>query len=280
MDGLNLSGQLYWVAVTLYALAAVVFLVALFWRREDWLWNATRLVGITLLPHGAAILLRWAAVGHGPYINRYEVFSSDVWVGIAMFLAFQFRFPRLRAIGAAILPLSFLLMGLGALSTAEPEPLAPSLHSYWLVIHVSFAKLAFGSILVAFGVGVAYLLKERAQRSGTENHFYGRLPGLSRMDELGYRFTGVGFAFLAIMIISGSIWANDAWGNYWSWDAIETWSLVTWLFYGINLHLRTTYRWNGTRGSWLSVATLAVTIIAFFGVAYVARGAHVEYLVK
>lgn len=280
MDTLSISGWLYWVGVTLYALAAVLYLIGLIWRRGGLVDRATWLVAGTLVPHGLSILLRWNAIGHGPYVNRYEVFSSDVWVGLAVFLAFQWRFSRLRAAGAGIMPLAFLLMGLGALSTAEPEPLAPTLRSYWLVIHVSFAKLAFGSILTAFGVALVYLLKQRAERMGALNHFYENLPSLARMDEQTYRFTGLGFVFLAIMIASGSIWANDAWGNYWSWDAIETWSLVTWLFYGINLHLRSTYRWTGERAAWLSVATLAATIIAFFGVAYVARGAHVEYLVK
>lgn len=280
MDALSFSAQLYWASVTLYAISTVMYLVALFWRRADLATKATWLVAGTLLPHGAAILLRWGAVGHGPYINRYEVFSSDVWVGLAVFLAFQLRFPRLRVAGVAIMPLSFLFMGLGALSTADPEPLAPSLRSYWLVIHVGFAKLAFGSILVAFGLAVIYLLKERAQHRGTANHFYEWLPGLARMDELSYRFTGLGFVFIAIMVISGSIWANEAWGNYWSWDPLETWSLVAWLFYGINLHLRTTYRWNGSRAAWLTMATLVITIIAFFGVAYVAKSIHVEYLVK
>lgn len=280
MDPLSLSAQLYWLAVVLYAISTVVYLVGLFWRREDLITRATSLVGGTLLPHGAAILLRWAAIGHGPYINRYEVFSSDVWVGLAIFLAFQYRFPRLRVAGAAIMPVSFLLMGLGALSTAEPEPLAPSLKSTWLVIHVGFAKLAFGSVLIAFGVAVAYLLRQRAERLGTINHFYGRLPGMARMDELNYRFTGLGFICLAIMIMSGSIWANDAWGNYWSWDAIETWSLATWLFYGVNLHLRTTYRWQGDRAAWLAIVTFAAMVIAFKGLAYVAPGAHVGYLAK
>ncbi|TAK36648.1 MAG: c-type cytochrome biogenesis protein CcsB [Chloroflexota bacterium] len=280
MDPLNLSAYLYWAAVTLYAIATAAFMVGLFWRRHDVIVWTTWLVAGALLPHGAAILLRWIIVGHGPYINRYEVLSSDVWVGLAAFLALQLRFPRLRLVGAAIAPIALLLMGISALSTADVEPLPPSLRSYWLVIHVGFAKLAFGNILLAFGLGVLFLLKERSQRTRANHHFYERLPVLARMDELSYRFTGLGFVFLAVMIMSGSIWANDAWGNYWSWDAIETWSLATWLFYGINLHLRATYRWRGPRAAWLTIATFAFMAITLKGVAYITPGAHVEYLAK
>ncbi|MBI2887237.1 MAG: cytochrome c biogenesis protein CcsA [Chloroflexi bacterium] len=280
MDGLSLSGQLYWVAVTLYALAAVGFAIALLWQSEALLARATWLVAGTLAPHGAAILLRWAAVGHGPYINRYEVLSSDVWVGLALFLAFQLRFPRLRIIGAAILPVAVLLMGYGALSTDTVESLPPSLRSYWLVIHVSFAKLALGTLLISFGVSAAYLLKARAQAGETPSPFYLRLPGLARLDELAYRFTGLAFVSMAVMILSGSIWAHEAWGNYWSWDAIETWSLATWLLYGMNLHLRTTFRWAGGRAAWLGIASLVFTLLAFKGLAYIVPGAHVQYLAR
>ncbi len=279
MDALSLSVSLYWAAVTLYAVSAVLFAVILFWRREGWLRGATWLVAATLVPHGASILLRWMEVDHGPYINRYEVFSSDVWVGVAVFLAFQWRHPRLRLAGVAIMPLALLLMGVGVLSTADAEPLPPSLRSYWLVVHVGFAKLALGSMLVAFGVSVVYLLQRRAQRAGAGGAL-GSLPGPARLDELGYRFTGLAFVCLTIMVLSGSIWAQDAWGNYWSWDAIETWSLATWLLYGTNLHLRTAFHWNGSRAAWLSVATLAVMLLAFKGLAYVTPGAHVGYLSK
>lgn len=277
---------LYWLAVTVYAAAGVAYLVGLVFQRRDWVDRATMLVAANLVPHGIAILWRWNAVGHGPYINRYEVFSSDVWVAMAAFVAVQLRFPRLRLAGAALLPLSFLLMGLGALSSPEPEPLPPSLRSYWLVIHVAFAKLTFAAILIAFGLAVLYLRKARrmgtAAPNGTAggNGFWDRLPSLERMDDLSYRFLGLGFLLLAIMIAAGSVWAHEAWGNYWSWDPIETWSLITWLTYGIYLHLRTTFAWKGSKASWFTIGAMAVSLVAFFGVAYVARSLHVEYLVR
>ncbi|MBI4499302.1 MAG: cytochrome c biogenesis protein CcsA [Chloroflexi bacterium] len=278
---LTLAASYYWGAVVLYVFSAAWYLAGWWRRQEGLITRATWLTaGTFLVPHTAAIVLRWLAVGHGPYINRHEVFVSDVWVGLAVFLAFQFRFPRLRVAGAAIVPLGALLLVVGALSTADVEPLPPSLRSLWLVVHVGFAKLAFGSILLAFGLSVVYLLKAWAQGRGAGSPWYERLPGLARLDELGYRFTGIGFASLAIMILSGSVWAQEAWGNYWSWDAIETWSLATWLLYGTNLHLRATYRWQGRRAAWLTVATLVVTLVAFKGLAYIVPGAHVGYLAK
>ena len=123
-----------------------------------------------------------------------------------------------------------------------------SLKSFWLYIHVFFAWLAYGAFTVACGGGHR-LPREDARRA--------RSPPpdeLARLDELMFRATVFGFATDAIMIAAGAIWAKDLWGSYWSWDPVETWSLLSFLIYGLVLHLRKTLGWRGgrSRGSWCS----------------------------
>jgi len=160
-------------------------------------------------------------------------------------------------------------MGFGAMRNPTLSPLAASLKTFWLVIHVYFAWLAYGAFTLAFAAGVLYLLKERNATRRTPSSFYDRFPMLDRLDELIFRYIVFGFITDAVMIASGAIWAKDLWGNYWSWDPVETWSLVSWLTYGIIIHLRVTMGWRGKRLAWIAVLAIIGIIITFFGVTFV-----------
>lgn len=105
-----------------------------------------------------------------------------------------------------------------------------------------------------------------------------KLPPPDTIDELSVKFVGVGFIFLSIMIAAGSIWANEAWGRYWGWDPIETWSLITWLVYAGYLHSRYTLGWRGRRSAWFAVAALPFILFTLFGVPSVYNSIHGAYL--
>ena len=91
------------------------------------------------------------------------------------------------------------------------------------------------------------------------------LPKVEVLDEIGYRAVMVGYPFLTLAIILGAVWANTAWGTYWSWDPKETASLVTWLIYGAYLHARVVRGWRGERAAWLLVLGFEATIFTYFG---------------
>ena len=263
---LQYEATFYWAGVTAYALAAAIYLFSLTFNKERWLSAGALLTSIGLLPHGIAILIRWFAVGHGPYMSSYEVISSNSWLALVAFLAVQSRIPRSKLVGALVLPLSVIAMGVGFYLSSEAKYLTPALRGYWLFIHIFFAKLAYSSILV--GLGFAVLLLLRSTDWGREKELLSRLPSDERLDELSYRFTAVGFLFLAVMIVAGSIWANQAWGRYWGWDPTETWSLITWLTYGIYLHARITYNWRGKRSAWTLIFAMFVLVFSFFALPY------------
>lgn len=252
----------FWIAVAFYGITSALFIFAFVFKNERIIQRVHLLVLASFLSHTAAILARWHAVGNLPVAGDYENALGLVWFIVLFFLYVSFRYPSLKAIGVAVLPFSLLLLGYASTRVPLLAPMAASVRSFWLYIHVLFAWLAFGSYTISFGLGVIYLLKER----NSAKSFYGRFPDLTRLDELMFRYLVFGFVTDAVMIGSGAIWAKSLWGNYWSWDPVETWSLVTWLIYGVAIHLRVTMGWRGRRLAWMLIFAIIGMIISFFGI--------------
>lgn len=269
---------MYLAATTLYALSSIIYIYCLVFNKDKRIHYATIAAFAGLLFHSVSIALRWVEVGHGPYVNMFEVLSSYAWVSIAVFLIAQYKYDKIKIAGFIIMPISFLIMGISTAYSRDFQLITASLRSYWLIAHVGFAKLAFGSILVAVGIAVLYILKQRRSEDFNVNSFYNRLPPLEVMDELMYRFVASGLLFLTIMIGAGAIWANQTWGRYWGWDPTETWSLITWFVYGICLHLRMNVGWTGKKVAWLIIFSIFVLAFSAFGVGYVYGGLHSDYL--
>lgn len=265
---------LFWLAISFYVAASILYVLSLkFSQKNKFIMQGRLAVIIGLIPHTIAILLRWFQTGHGPYAQLYEVAASDTWISIIVFLIICWRYKKLEQIGAIVMPVSFLLLGLGVMGSKEITTIPVTFKTYWLIVHIIFAKFAYGSALAGGGCAVFYLLKAKGYGGWLE-----RLPGLEKLDELSYKLLAVGYIFNTIMIAAGSIWAKNAWGSYWSWDPIETWSLISWLVYGLYLHLRRTYGWKGSRACWLAIFTLAVMVFAIFGIAYIYPSIHEVYL--
>lgn len=275
MDGLNLLQYEFishWIAVILYILSTVFFAYAVFFQKEEKLDWGVRLAIFGLVPHSVALGLRWYVSGHGPYLLQHEGFSSIVWVVVVMFLIFSYKVPKLKGLGIIMMPTSLLMMASGILQTPGIERLPATFHSIWLWIHIGFTKLALGAMLIALGSAIFYLIKERKGEAG----FYQKLPVLGVLDTCSFQFAGFGFVFWTITVVAGALWANEAWGRYWGWDPIETWSLITWLLFGINLHLRRFFGWHGKRAAWLMIVCFIFSIITLFVIPFVVDTIHTE----
>lgn len=268
---------LMWAAVTLYALGAVLYVVGAVFGHErlDKAALAASLAGV--VPHVAAITIRWVRVGHGPVLGFYEVVSSFALFAVLGLALLVWRMPGLKRLGTVIMPLAFLLIGGAMLTPSSDLEITGTLASWWLTLHVTFAKLAAGSFITAFALAVAYLVRDRGG-DGRFARWFEKLPSQEIVDDLVFRFVGVGFVFLSIMIVAGAIWANEAWNRYWAWDPIETWSLIWWLTYAVYLHLRLTLGWRGRKSAWYAVAALPVALFALVGVAIVYNSIHGAYL--
>ena len=226
--------------------------------------------GVALTIHGAGLVVRWVGSGHGPYLTRYELLSAYAWVSVLLWLLWSSRDHRVRPLGAIVLPTALLLIGIGLYTGPEVQMLPPTFKGVWLALHVSFYFVAFATGLTTFSASLMLILRSAGAR----------LPWASRddhLDSLAYRAAGMAFAFWGMGLLTGAIWAYYSWGRFWAWDPIETWSLITWLCFGIYLHLRRFYRWSGTRAAVLVVLCYMLALFSLFGTSLLGGTIHSEY---
>lgn len=230
-------------------------------------WLATGLLLVGLILRGV-----WA--GRVPWGNMYE-FSLAWTLGIlAVFLVVSLR-RDIRWLG---LPVTFLaLLSLGLAVTVlytEAAQLVPALKSWWLVIHVAAAIICGGAFTVAAAISGLYLWRDRAERKGRVTGIVASLPDAARLDTLAYRILAFAFPLWTFAVISGAIWAENAWGRYWGWDPKETWAFITWVIYAGYLHARSTAGWRGRRAAYISLIGFASFLINYFGVNIFVNSLH------
>jgi len=192
---------------------------------------------------------------------------------VGLYLLFERRYD-VKGLGAFVSPVATLLMLWGLALPKEVLPLPAILDSYWHPIHVITAFAGYGLFTLAAASGVMYLVQEREIKSKRIGTFYSRLPSLQVLDALNHRCIAIGFTLLTLGIITGSIWAQNAWGSYWSWDPKETWSLITWFLYAALFHERLAVGWRGRRAAVLSIVGFAAVIFTFVGVNLLLGGQH------
>lgn len=260
----------FWFAVGMYVCSSVAYVAGIVFQKERYYARGGVLAVLAFVAHTVTIAVRWVAVGHMPVMWNYENAIAGSWLITLFFLVLILRNRRMSAIGIACVPVVLLMMGYGISSIPKLEPLHVTLNSGWLYVHIIFAWFAYSSYVIAFALSVLFLIREK--REPTD--FNSRLPDLKTLDQLSYRFVAFGFIMDAVMIAAGAIWANMVWGSYWSWDPIETWSLVSWLIYALYLHLRVTMGWRNRRAAWLAVFALSGVIISFWGVNFITSTVH------
>lgn len=209
-----------------------------------------------------SLVLRAIVTGHGPFVTQHEFATSMSWGFLAMYLFFEWRY-KARTLALLVLPIT-VGMELYALSwAATADPLVPALqNSLLLTTHIIVAIIAYGAFAVSFAAAVLYLVRCYT------NRFDHLLPKPEVLDRLAYRAVVIGYPLLTMVIVLGAVWAEIAWGSYWSWDPKETASLVTWLIYGGYLHARVARGWVGKGAAWLLVVAFATVIMTFFGNAF------------
>jgi len=266
----------FWISVGMYGLSTFSYIFGMI-ARQDKLFSIglySALAGF--IPHVAVIGMRWSATGISPFISASESLTLGVFMTMLLFLIFQFSMKKIRPVGVLVMPVSFILMGwAGTLIKEVAATLPPALQSAWIWVHIVGASAGFAAVLIAAALGLLYLLKEK--KSGG---VYDKLPDLAALDMLSYRFVAGGFIFFGLMMVSGCFWANQVKGNYWNWDPVEVWSLVSWLIYGIYLHLRITFGWRGKRLAWYSLVALAAMIVSYWGIPFSVETFHSGFRIE
>ena len=182
-------------------------------------------------------------------------------------------------------------------------PLIPALQSNWLMMHVSVMLLSYAALLSGTLLSISFLILGRVRQmikldvlkialqnlsnNSSETRFssisekkeesfldFLNIDYLKNLDNLSYRLIGIGFSFLTIGILSGAVWANEAWGSYWSWDPKETWALITWITFAIYLHTRLVKGWQGQKSALLASLGFLILWVCYLGVNLLGKGLH------
>ena len=264
--------------------------------KKKWLGQtATAMAFIALASTSMILISRTGESGHAPFSNLWESMMLFIWAtNVAyLFMEYKYKFKVIGMVVMAIESLGMLSASLLPYKFKSVEPLNPALQSKWhwmtdllstwglekyaigwLDFHVFTTFIGYAGFAIAFGLSILYLIKERSEEKGSGGALVNAFPPSRVLDEMSYRAIAWGFPFLGVGIVSGAVWANYAWGTYWSWDPKETWSLITWFIYAAYLHARVTRGWRGKRAAYISIAGFLAVIFLYWGVSFVLPGLH------
>jgi len=264
------ENMLFTAVLIIYFAAMIIYFIYIAVKKESVARTAELLQVCGLALHTAALICRGIGAGRLPLTNQYEFATCFSWGLCLVSLIFIGRF-RFHVLGAFASPVTFLIIGYAAMQSREVHELMPALRSSWLGLHVSTAIIAYGAFGVSFAVGLIFLMRDRFTKNGfMDSH----IPSKEVLDMIGYRSVALGLLFLSFTIITGAIWAENAWGSYWSWDPKETWSLITWIVYMIYLHLRIRSGWKGRSAAVFAVIGFICVIFTYIGVNTLIPGIH------
>lgn len=248
------------------AAIAVLYLsaLALLWPRYARLDRpAIVLAVLGLVLHLGLLAWRWHDLGQIPIVTRYEDLTVDSLMIVALYLVVQWRLPELRPAGLFALGMAGAGVAWALFYSRGAFPMDPSLRTNWLIIHAQLNSLAIGAGTLAAGVHLAWLA--------------GRVNGPD-VPALAGRLTDWAFLLWAAMVAAGSYWASLAWGRYWGWDPIESWSFATIMAYAFALHLRHRPAWRGKRWALVALVPYGMMLFTTYGLLLIRRSIHGQYL--
>ncbi|MCX6566626.1 MAG: cytochrome c biogenesis protein [Candidatus Aminicenantes bacterium] len=251
------------IAFVIYAVSALFYLVFLFGKNLCQARKAFAAAVAGLAVHTVALVLRTFQSGHAPFTNMYESLSFLAWASVLAFVIVEVKF-KVPKVGAYLMLIVIGIMALASspLMPKEATPLVPALQSYWLWLHVSVTLLGEAFFAVAFITSIMYLRAKDPEKR-------------EKMDSVSYRCVSIGFPLFTLGgLVFGMVWAEKAWGTYWSWDPKEVWSLITWFVFALYLHTRIVMGWKGKRSAIIAILGFLAALFTFFGVNYLLSGLH------
>ena len=255
-------------AMAAYLFAALMYVIHLASKRAGLATIGLALVALGTALAGAGIGSRWVTSGRPPLTNTYETVVFFAFC-LGLLLIVEELVYRMRAPGAPAALLAALSLAGSSLLETKAEPLMPALQSNWLTIHVVFCFVGYAAFAMAFLASLLFLFRQPGEEVG------------KKLYALIHEMIKFGFFFLTLGILTGSVWANEAWAGYWTWDPKETWALITWCIYAIYLHFPLVAPKLGISrarvprmAAAFSAIGFAAVVFTYFGVNYLLAGLH------
>ena len=254
--------------------------------------STTAIVNILL---ALQLCSRWIISLHFPISNLFESLCFLSW-GLTLGQLLLQKEYQSSVIPCVIIPATLLTLGFACFVLPDnlriASNLVPALRSSWLIMHVSVVMLSYSALIIGSLLSTSVLIIDHKKplqiRSnsigiGGYNNFNSSINQLSnesdfsnseKLDTLSYRSILIGFFLLTLGLITGAIWANEAWGTWWSWDPKETWAFISWIFYASYLHMRISKGWQGRKPAILATTGFFIVLICYLGVNYLGVGLH------
>lgn len=268
---------------------------------------------VTNLILATSLSIRWISNQYFPLSNLYESLVFLTW-SLTFIQILLERKTNNKLIGTITTPMSLFVIAFASISLPDDMksavPLVPALRSNWLVMHVTIMMLSYATLIIGSLLSVLFLVISKGKTIDIKGNSYSNskkilfeykskeiqettqsdtnlvnsisnnsynidnISLLQAIDNLSYRIIGFGFPLLTVGIISGAVWANDAWGTYWSWDPKETWALITWMIFAIYLHSRLTKQLKGKKPAIIASFGFVIIWICYLGVNFIGKGLH------
>ena len=242
------------------------------------------------------LISRWIISSHFPISNLFESLCFLSW-GLILAQLILEREYQTPIISTLSIPIILLTLGFACFVLPEDlrssSNLVPALRSSWLVMHVSVVMLSYASLIIGSCLSASVLLIDNNQALQIRSNSIGiggykisnkattkevmklyQFSHIEKLDTLSYRSILVGFVLLTLGLVSGAVWANEAWGTWWSWDPKETWAFISWLFYAAYLHMRISKGWQGRKPALLATSGFFIVLICYLGVNFWGVGLH------
>ena len=254
---------LFFAALILYFIATVLELGGMVFKKEKITRIAWWIFVVGAVLNTAYLVVRGVMAERLPLSNQFEFSTAFAWGVAVILIALQMK-SKAEWMRAAAMPMAFLILSYAALQPREITELMPALKSAWFGLHIGSAVFSYAAFVLAGCGGLRWLLQEKKASQAA----------LVQLDYLCYRLVALGFLLLTIVILSGAIWAEQAWSAFWTWDPKETWALITWILYAIYLHLRLRKKLSGKVMAWFVVIAVPVVLFTFVGVNTLLPGLH------
>ena len=256
---------LFFIAFAAYAVSVILEFSGTAFRKKGLLRAAWITFIAAFALHSVFLVARGVAAKRLPLSNQFEFANGFAW-GVALFTVAVCTRLKTDWLKVAAMPAALLIMTYAALQPMEIRDLMPALRSAWFGVHIGSAVLAYAAFVIAGCIGARYLLLSKKEGDNQKT--------LEQMDFLSYRLVSFGFLFLTVVILSGAIWAEQAWSAFWTWDPKEVWALITWIIYAVYLHLRLRGKKKGRQMAWYLVIAVFVVFFTFAGVNTLLHGLH------
>ena len=256
---------LFFGSLVLYFAAAVLQFIGTLFKKD----KVAKIAWLVFLAGLAAqtvyLVVRGVTARRLPLSNQFEFATAFAW-GIALMLLIVRLRLKADWLSVAVMPMVFLVLSYAALQPREVTELMPALRSAWFGFHIGSAVFSYSAFIIAGCVGLRYLI---VSKKGSADELK-----LHQMDYLSYRMIALGFLLLTVTILSGALWAEQAWSAFWTWDPKEVWALITWIIYAVYLHLRIRRGWQGRAAAIFAVLGFICVLFTYVGVNTFLPGIH------